>query len=580
MKKFLFLMLSAAVAVSASAGIGTKISKQAANIDKNAKKVERVTRGDGYVAPSTPITFRGWDKQFSHVMRSDAAITWDFEDEACFNEFQALDNDGDGYNWQYFNNSTAEKQMTAHAGYGLVASASYDNDTYTALTPDNWLISPQVTLGGVLSFWACGQDKSYFGEVFGVYVCVGTPDGTTNFVQVGEDYTIESSEMTQYEIDLSAYQGQVGCFAIVHHNITDMFWLNIDDITLDVNAVILPYPATPELNVTPAATSATIAWAADENADGWNLIWRPYVDISGNYINCDMNGTADEIQAQLDNADWITIDADGDNNNWGLGTWSRDTIDGVVYSDMLFYSDSYSSGALTPDNWLISRQVKLQGVFKFNAWGLSPYYPAEHVMPYVYVGEITDDMTVQELLDAMVPLQEEDIVCTEEKTEYSYDLSSYNGQHGYVALRHYNCTDQYTLLIDDICIGDPNAPVVEPAEWNMVQELTTPNYTIEGLTPGTMYEVAVQGYNAAHVSEIGYTTFITLEQAGKLGDVNKDGFVNISDVTALIDALLGGYVMDDTDNYSPDNANVNEDDTVDISDVTALIDLLLSGNAD
>ena len=76
MKKFLFLMLSAAVAVSASAGIGTKISKQAANIDKNAKKVERVTRGDGYVAPSTPITFRGWDKQFSHVMRSDAAITW------------------------------------------------------------------------------------------------------------------------------------------------------------------------------------------------------------------------------------------------------------------------------------------------------------------------------------------------------------------------------------------------------------------------------------------------------------------------------------------------------------------------
>ena len=54
--------------------------------------------------------------------------------------------------------------------------------------------------------------------------------------------------MTKYEFDLSAYEGK-GYVAIVHHNITDMFWLNIDDIEITppegewiyVNNVTSPY---------------------------------------------------------------------------------------------------------------------------------------------------------------------------------------------------------------------------------------------------------------------------------------------------------------------------------------------------
>ena len=56
------------------------------------------------------------------------------------------------------------------------------------------------------------------------------------------------------------------------------------------------------------------------------------------------------------------------------------------------------------------------------------------------------------------------------------------------------------------------------------------------------------------------------------GDVNCDGFVNISDVTALIDVLLGGDV-----NHSEENADCNNDGKMTISDVTALIDALLGG---
>ena len=57
------------------------------------------------------------------------------------------------------------------------------------------------------------------------------------------------------------------------------------------------------------------------------------------------------------------------------------------------------------------------------------------------------------------------------------------------------------------------------------------------------------------------------------GDVNNDGTVSISDVTAMIDGLLTGNW--DGKNY--DNADCNLNGEVNISDVTALIDFLLSG---
>ena len=56
------------------------------------------------------------------------------------------------------------------------------------------------------------------------------------------------------------------------------------------------------------------------------------------------------------------------------------------------------------------------------------------------------------------------------------------------------------------------------------------------------------------------------------GDVNKDGLVNIADVTTLIDYLLS----QDTTTIDLDAANCNLDDDINIADVTALVDYLLN----
>jgi len=72
-------------------------------------------------------------------------------------------------------------------------------------------------------------------------------------------------------------------------------------------------------------------------------------------------------------------------------------------------------------------------------------------------------------------------------------------------------------------------------------------------------------------SNIGVTLSLAPGSPVKPGDVNGDGEVNISDVTALIDLLLSGET-------GTEMADVNNDGEVSISDVTSIIDMLLGGD--
>ena len=58
-----------------------------------------------------------------------------------------------------------------------------------------------------------------------------------------------------------------------------------------------------------------------------------------------------------------------------------------------------------------------------------------------------------------------------------------------------------------------------------------------------------------------------------MGDVNDDGVIDIVDVTALLDYLLGGNTA-----INELAADLDENNEIGITDVTILIDKLLSGN--
>ena len=156
---------------------------------------------------------------------------WDFEEEAAYDYslpggWTCIDADGDGYEWYHLNQSGG---FQTHSGYGHLTSASYAN--YTGLYPDNWLISPETTLTGNLSFWACGQDPSYSNECFAVYVTTGDPNDLSSYVAL-EENIVANGYMTEYVFDLSEYEGMTGHIAIRHYNTYDQFRLNVDDVQI------------------------------------------------------------------------------------------------------------------------------------------------------------------------------------------------------------------------------------------------------------------------------------------------------------------------------------------------------------
>ena len=146
----------------------------------------------------------------------------------------------------------------------------------------------------------------------------------------------------------------------------------------------------------------------------------------------------------------------------------------------------------------------------------------------------------------------------------SLDLSSFNTS---------NVTNMFNMFggcssLRTICVGNGWSTAAVSTSTNMFYNCTS----LVGGQGTTWNSSNPKDKTYAHIdggpSNPGY---FTDKNASLRGDVNGDGSVNISDVTALIDLLLGGGTI------SNPAADCNQDSSVNISDVTSLIDYLLSG---
>ena len=138
------------------------------------------------------------------------------------------------------------------------------------------------------------------------------------------------------------------------------------------------------------------------------------------------------------------------------------------------------------------------------------------------------------------------------------------------------------FYLDDVVVttGDDRDPVEMTTLGDgclVFPDLTSTDYAVTGLETGGTYRFLVVSHYADGTTKKSNSQVVTLseqpEHAYGLGDVNHDGKVAITDVTAMIDYLLGGSEV-----ICPICADVNGRDGVNIADITALIDLLLGGN--
>ena len=184
-------------------------------------------------------------------MATDDVITrstlFDFDD-GTMQGWTTIDADGDGHDWLL-----SQPILGANKGhdgsYCCVLSQSFINNI-GALTPDNYLVSPQITLGGYFSFFACAQDSAWAAEHFGVAVSTTSNTSASAFITI-QEWTMNAkagnpTKVTrdgsrqgtwyQYTVDLSNYEGQIGYVAIRHFNCTDMYFLDVDDVTIGPTA--------------------------------------------------------------------------------------------------------------------------------------------------------------------------------------------------------------------------------------------------------------------------------------------------------------------------------------------------------
>lgn len=145
--------------------------------------------------------------------------------------WQAIDNDGDGFNW-YFG---------VRNGVPSMRSESYDSGNDAALTPDNWLILPEIDLtstseGALVAFrYTVGitaNTAAYKREHYGIFVSIGS-DVIDNFTLLFEEtFTTTTPNWTPFErsVDLSAYTGETIYIAIRHYNVTDMDGMYVGEV--------------------------------------------------------------------------------------------------------------------------------------------------------------------------------------------------------------------------------------------------------------------------------------------------------------------------------------------------------------
>ena len=470
MKKLLFLLLGMAVATASAGVTKSALQTKVAKYNGNKAKIEQVVRKATPNTVSTPFTGKFMGLR-ADVPEGYAQVT-----------LAAGDVWGDGSGYQMLLDADANTFGTiipetgALTTSGDASAATYAEFEYKipenadgSLATENIVMNNSVTI----LIPAGTYDWCITNPTAGDRMWIASDNGNVGGRQ--DDYVFKSGVAYTFTVSLGGSNDQT------------------DVVIDDPNAAVVPV-----INVTPATTSAYVEWEADANANGWNLRYRPWTDLSGNPY--EWTFPADSYVEEADG--WWVYDADGDGNNWGFA-YSSDAQD-----DVCLVSGSYVSGvgACSPDNYIGTPDVPLKGELRFTVWGRSDNYP-EVLQVYAQVG------------DDMYQLFEDSIITTVAPVTKTVDLTPFDGALGSIVFRNYSTYDQWSVYVDNIFVGDPNS-IVEPAEWIYVNDITDPNYTIEGLTPETKYEVQVQAYMADDQTDwCDIVEFTTLADAPVIPDV-------------------------------------------------------------
>ena len=192
------------------------------------------------------------------------------------------DVDGDGNDWE--NTALNYDTFEAHDGAYCMTSASYINGV-GALTPNNYLVTPAlaITAGSELHFWVSAQDPAWSDEQYYVKVST-TGNAVADFTETVHS-AVSPAAWGEVVVDLSSFAGETIYIAFQHADVTDMYFIKIDDVTvtntatraaytepvLAGNSTAVPFKTAGMSNETIEAKMAAIAANANRELTGYSV---------------------------------------------------------------------------------------------------------------------------------------------------------------------------------------------------------------------------------------------------------------------------------------------------------------------
>ena len=224
---------------------------------------------------SAEITWTGFSDSYNLMYRkaekreaSDDAFFFEGFENGIPSEWTTIDADGDGNNWlalssiptTYSYYADYDLSAWAYDGVDAALSASYANGAGEFHT-DQYLITPQLDLKGVLKFMEKATDNSY-PDNFEVLLST-TGNEIADFTTVLRPMQKSSQDWNEVVIDLDAYEGQQGYIAI-HHQDYNQYFLAIDNFGLYETVVVEPAG---EWQIVEGATSPYVLEGLDKKTE-------------------------------------------------------------------------------------------------------------------------------------------------------------------------------------------------------------------------------------------------------------------------------------------------------------------------
>ena len=373
---------------------------------------------------------------------------------------------------------------------GFVANCQNNIDdgtlvTFTRCAFDGKLLGTDTDNCGGFVGWTAGNDWAdvkFVDCIFAPRELSVQSDGSATFSRgqnsIVERITVNNSYYIQR---LGTMQGDLAYTTQPTDVTTET--MTIAGITVYVKKIVVNNIAA--TGITP--TTATVRWTGTDACSNYQVRYRQKLDAS--YSTSFDDGLPEG---------WTTFDNDDDEHNW---TYEDGTKKGMAHSgNGSMYSASYINnyGAMEPDNWLVSPQITLGGTMKVWLKGQDGDDFREHFAIYLSTtgNQKSDFVDASGNLQIGVVTLVPETETTNEYQEYTAKLSTY-GEQGYIAIRHFNCYDQFYLVLDDFSVSNANE-----GEWTTVSDASPTGTTLTGLDDDTTYEYQI-------VFDYGGNTFYT-----------------------------------------------------------------------